>query len=519
MYNLSFYGSHNATIALEKDGTILEVIEIERLLNRKNQGIAQYMVAHSREELVNYIKDYLYTKYNIDVINTVIYQNTHTNHNDKLYCFHEYFPAHNYIEAKHHESHAAGSLYQSDHKKALIVSFDGGGNDGWFKIFLAEKGKELETLEIVDKNFGVCYSMFGMICPQIMDEFYGIQGNLTYPGKLMGLAGYGNIRQEWVEEFTNWYNLTAYNSTPKKFKSILDKLDIKLNGKNQVSESDGQDLAATNQFVFESVFMSIVKKYLDQYPNLPLHLTGGSALNVLLNTKLSQIREVFVSPNPSDCGLAVGMLLNNIKPDEPVDLTYSGIEVLDKLTLPSIIEDRQCIEYSHDKMVDFIKEGKIIGVIRGKSEHGPRALGNRSILCDPAIPDMKDILNNKVKHREFYRPFAPVVRLQDVNKYFEWDKESRWMSFCPKVREEFLDKLPSIVHIDKTARVQTVTEGQNKWLYDLLTSLHNKTGMGVLLNTSFNQQGKPLVSTYNQGLQVLDSSQMDLVLLENYFIW
>ena len=131
---------------------------------------------------------------------------------------------------------------------------------------------------------------------------------------------------------------------------------------------------------------------------------------------------------------------------------------------------------------------------------------------------MKDILNEKVKHREFYRPFAPVVRLEDVNKYFEWDKESRWMSFCPKVREEYKDKIPSVVHIDGTARVQTVTDQQNKWLYDLLTELDRETGLGILLNTSFNQQGRPLVSTYSQALQILDTTQMNKVVLEDYII-
>jgi len=518
MHNLSFYGSHNATIALEKDGKILEVIEVERLLNSKNQGIAQYYIVHHREEIVNEIKNILYSKYSINKVNTVFYQNTHTIHKDKLYNFHEYFPADNYIECQHHYSHAAGSLYQSKDNKALIVSFDGGGNDGFFNIFLGEKGKELELLQKVDRNFGVCYSMFGNYCPQILDEHYGIQGNLTYPGKLMGLAGFGKVRNEWVDEFTKWYNLTPYDVNTENFELILDKLNIKLNEVNNASETDAQDLAATNQFVFEKEFINNIQKHLDKYPDLPLHLAGGSALNVLLNTKLSKDRKVFVSPNPSDCGLAVGMLLSNIKPTEPIDITYSGIEVLDKLLLPSIIEDRRVINYTHKKMVKLIKEGKIIGVVRGRSEHGPRALGNRSILCNPTIPDMKDILNSKVKNREFYRPFAPVVRLEDVNKYFEWDKESRWMSFCPKVRDEYKDKIPSVVHIDGTARVQTVTKKQNKWLYDLLTQLDKETGIGILLNTSFNQQGKPLVSTYKQALQVLDNTQMDNVLFENYII-
>jgi carbamoyltransferase len=169
-------------------------------------------------------------------------------------------------------------------------------------------------------------------------------------------------------------------------------------------------------------------------------------------------------------------------------------------------------------LVDDLERGKIVGVVRGNSEHGPRALGNRSIICNPAISDMKDILNEKVKHREWYRPFAPVVRLEDVSEYFEWDRESRWMSFCPKVKEEWREKLPAITHIDNTARVQTVTREQNEWLYDLLTNFKEKTGIGVLLNTSFNVNGKPILSTYKDAFHIYDTTDIDGLIIEHLYI-
>jgi carbamoyltransferase len=169
-------------------------------------------------------------------------------------------------------------------------------------------------------------------------------------------------------------------------------------------------------------------------------------------------------------------------------------------------------------LVDDLERGKIVGVVRGNSEHGPRALGNRSIICNPAISDMKDILNEKVKHREWYRPFAPVVRLEDVSEYFEWDRESRWMSFCPKVKEEWREKLPAITHVDGTARVQTITREQNEWLYDLLTNFKEKTGIGVLLNTSFNVNGKPILSTYKDAFHIYDTTDIDGLILEHLYI-
>jgi predicted NodU family carbamoyl transferase len=211
------------------------------------------------------------------------------------------------------------------------------------------------------------------------------------------------------------------------------------------------------------------------------------------------------------------MILQHLKPSTPVDITYKGIDVLDKYNLMEFIEEHWSGPEGIDVVARDIYEGKIVGIVRDGAEHGPRALGNRSILCNPALPDMKDILNSKVKNREWYRPFAPVVRLEDVSTYFEFEGDSRWMSFCPKVKEEWREKLPSITHIDGTARVQTVTREQNPWLYDLITEFKAITGIGVLLNTSFNIAGKPIVSTYRDAIKLYNTSQMDRLLLQDYY--
>jgi carbamoyltransferase len=211
------------------------------------------------------------------------------------------------------------------------------------------------------------------------------------------------------------------------------------------------------------------------------------------------------------------MALKHTKPQHPVDITYKGIEVLDKYNLMEFVEEHWASIENIDVIVRDIYEGRIVGVVRDGSEHGPRALGNRSILCNPTISNMKDILNSKVKNREWYRPFAPVVRLEDVSKYFEFEGESRWMSFCPKVKEEWRLKLPSITHVDNTARVQTVTKDQNPWLYNLITEFEKLSGIGVLLNTSFNIAGRPIVSTYRDAIKLYNTSQMDRLLLQDYY--
>jgi carbamoyltransferase len=215
-------------------------------------------------------------------------------------------------------------------------------------------------------------------------------------------------------------------------------------------------------------------------------------------------------------------MLNYIKPKKQIDSTYLGLELLDIDTLITTVQNGNFNFTSKNlnlsELVDDIVDGKIVGCAVGRAEHGPRALGNRSIICNPTLPNMKQILNDKVKNREWYRPFAPVVRLEDVSRYFEWNKESRWMSFCPKVKEEWRDKLAAITHIDGTARVQTVTREQNPWLYELLTKFKEKTGIGVLLNTSFNVDGKPILSTIKDAFTILEKTQMDALVIEDFYI-
>jgi len=346
-------------------------------------------------------------------------------------------------------------------------------------------------------------------------------GNLVYPGKLMGLASYGKVIDDWLPFFIDFYKNNPDGVNYQEIIDILgEKINVKFDTENRLEKELAWNIAATNQKAFEECFLEVAKPYMDKYSELPLCITGGCGLNIILNTRLKEEfkREVFVSPNPNDCGIALGMILHNLRPKKPVDITYSGTTLLDLNNIGNYIQNQpfyfsSCM-LDKGEMVNDLIEGKIIGVARGRAEHGPRALGNRSIICDPTFEGMKDILNEKVKHREWYRPFAPVVRLEDVSKYFEWEGESRWMSFCPKVREEWKDILSAITHIDGTARVQTVTKEQNSWLYDLLTLFNEKRGIGVLLNTSFNVDGKPILSTIEDAFKIFRESQMDRLVIE-----
>lgn len=525
MANISFYGSHNSAIVVEEDGEIKCVVEVERFVGVKNCGYSQYLLAKSRHFLIKEILGWIKEQYGISEFDFCYYSNTDSIEGEFLvrYNFEKMIPAKKFVQVSHHLSHAAGSFYQTDYETALIVSFDGGGSDGFFNIYFAENRNSISEIGRLNVDLGFAYMSFGEFLSDIKKEHSLSIGNLVYSGKIMGLCSYGNVIQEWIEPIKEYYRQKPDGI---KYKGLLNELSKKINvlfdENERLSGQLSWDLAKTSQIVFEELFIELVSPYLTEYRNIPLILTGGCALNILLNTRLKETldREIFVPPNPNDCGIAVGQLLYHTKPKTSVDVTYSGIPVLDKQTLPSILENVDNFEEVNlHSLARYIGSGKIVGVVRGNSEHGSRALGNRSIICDPTKQNMKDILNQKVKHREWYRPFAPVVRLEDVSTYFEFFGESRWMSFCPKVKQEWKEVLQAITHVDGTARVQTVTRNQNKWLYDLLTVYKQTYGIGVLLNTSFNVDGKPILSTYKEALDVYNSTELDALVLQEYFIY
>ena len=522
MANISFYGSHNSSVVVESNGGILTVIEVERFLNVKNAGYGQYLTSGTRFFLINEILKYIKNEYGISEFETCYYSNTDTIEGPTKVHYEKMIPAKNYVNVLHHLSHAACAFYQSKYEEGLIISFDGGGSDGFFNVYHAKNRDEIELIDKFNIDLGFAYMSFGDYLNDIRQEPALNIGNLVYSGKIMGLCSYGTINEEWLPYFENYYRSKPDGlNYLDLLKQLGEETGLVFSRNDRLTGQTSWDVAKTSQIAFENVFMEIVKPFLERFPKLPLLLTGGCALNILLNTKLYHEldRDIFVPPNPNDCGIASGMILLHMKPKGVIDLTYSGIPILDKNTLMMISENQHnTTPIDTNTIVNDLVSGKIIGVVRGNSEHGPRALGNRSIICDPSHPDMKDILNAKVKNREWYRPFAPVCRLEDVSKYFNFSGESKWMSFCPEVKEEWREKLTSITHIDGTARVQTVTKEENEWLYNLITEFEKVSGIGVLLNTSFNINGKPILSTYKDALHVFKTTQMDKLILEDYYI-
>ena len=535
-YDISFYGSHNAAYAVSKNGKIIEVLEVERLVNEKNCGVAQYKTVKPIDILYlsKYFGQYIKNRYGVENFDRCYYQNTDVIIDEITYKLHEDIPALEYISCLHHEAHAAGSFYQSNFESALIFSFDGGGNDGFFNVYLGRRNLGVKLLSTIKNptsksphmflDLGFPYMLLGHFIKEINKEIDLAAGNLVYPGKLMGLAPYGKVQENWLSHFYDFYECINNGLTYQKvLKKLGSNIGLEFNEYKRFDQEIGRNLAATSQRAFEDIFLKHSKPFIDQYPDLPICIAGGCGLNITLNTRIVKElkKEVFVGPNPNDCGLAAGMLLKELKPEKPSILTYSGPYLKDKELLAEFIQycgSAIASKVNLEKVADNLIEGKILGLARGRSEHGPRALGNRSILCNPSIKDMKDILNAKVKNREPYRPFAPVVRLEDLSKFFEWKLPSEHMNFSPLVKKEWREKLASITHVDNTARVQTVTKDQNTFLYELLSLINEKNGVGVLLNTSFNVAGKPILNSIKDAFYIFENTEMDNLLIENTYL-
>jgi carbamoyltransferase len=509
-------------------GDEYEVIEVERFISKKNIGLVKYIFMKNRiYAILSSILQYIKTKYRVNEFdicfyNSTVYEAVYEGENEIDY--HKLFPAKKYVFFNHQESHAAGTFYQSPYKKATVFSMDGGGNDGICNVYSADRELGLELIGKEPSDFGYTYMLFGDYLSDIKKEKDIFIGNLVYAGKLMGLCSFGKVREDWYPHFKHYYE-TAPNIIAEiieeralkraEIEKLGRKIGVVFDVENRISGQVAYDIAATSQRAFEDSIIAIMKKY---YKGGPICFTGGCSLNIILNKRIKDeiTNDVFVAPNGNDCGLTLGSVLNFTKPKEPFVATYIGVPILDIHHFWKYFTDDMRIDISG--LAKVLAEGSIIGCVRGNSEHGPRALGNRSILCNPCIPEMKDILNAKVKNREWFRPFAPVVRLEDVNKYFEFDAESPYMSFQVRVRPEWQNKLQAITHVDGSARVQTVTREQNQWLYDLLTEVETLTGTGVLLNTSFNVDGKPITTRISEVMEVYEKTKIDGVYVEGFLL-
>ena len=518
---ISFYFSHDASVAISPYDGVYRVYEMERLTGKRYYSLtADPLMDEILKNLKNIIlKDYPKIKFK----DARIVKSSPWGHLVERNSISRIFGVKetSIYEVGHHLAHAAGAVHCSPFKESLIISYDGGGFDedntcSTFNIFhYKSEGNEYKRILSKPIDLGNAYACIATSIKEIKKGNY-----LSYSGKLMGLCAYGKVVPNWVPHFIKYYNDMFFQDEllPKLLQNLGDNIGVEdLHKPDSIHGNTSYDIAATSQHAFEEIVMSIVLPYIKSY-DLPVCITGGCALNVLFNESLRKTikQEVFVPPNPSDCGLSFGGLVYECPPKERINITYSGFNILDLDILPHYVNKYGASKIGTKGIAKLVSSGKIIGIARGLSECGPRALGNRSIICDPSIADMKDTLNRRVKFREWFRPFAPIVRESDVNQYFETEKSSEFMSFAPQVRKDWALKVPSVTHEDGTSRVQTVSREQNSYIYDILDELEKLYKIPMILNTSFNILGKPILTTVKESIEILETTEIDFIIIEDY---
>lgn len=364
----------------------------------------------------------------------------------------------------HHHSHAAAGYYTSNFVDAVIVVLDAIGEYETSTIWVGE-GEKLKKVwkQEYPASFGLFYSAF--------TKLIGLKPN-EEEYIMMGMAAYGDDRRyyEKVREYFPVFSHQKYN-----FHIGISDWDEEISGQARF------DIAAAAQRVFEERLIEFMGMARSITGKNNLVFMGGCALNSKANTLLWEMfKDVWIMPNPGDAGSALGAAAAMYGKH----LNWKG---------PYLGHDLGG-EYPVDKILDALIVDKIAPVASGRAEYGPRALGNRSILADPRDPDIKDKVNT-IKKRELFRPFAPVVLAENAHEWFDMSYMSPYMQYTPKALKP--EMMPSVVHADGTARVQTVTKEDHPGLYEVLQKWKTITGVPVLLNTSLNIKGQPVLNDIN----------------------
>lgn len=362
---------------------------------------------------------------------------------------------------KHHYSHAAAGYYTSAFNDACIVVLDAIGEYNTSTIWVGEGEKiRLKYKQNYPVSFGLFYSAFTQLIGLMPNQEEYI---------MMGMAAYGDWKRYYkeVDEYFPSYSKQKYNF----HKGITD-------WGMQITEQDRFDIAAAVQMVYQQRLNDFMHMAYSITGKKNLVFMGGCALNSSANTLLWNIFDmIWIMPNPGDAGSSLGAAAALYGKHLNWKSPYLGYDLGGT--------------YPVDKIIEGLKKDKIVAVATGRAEYGPRALGNRSILADPRDPDIKDKVN-LIKQRELFRPFAPIVLEDHAHKWFDMDFASPYMQYTVKCLQP--EKIPSVVHADGTSRVQTVNRDQHPGLYRVLNKFYLQTGVPVLLNTSLNIKGQPLLN-------------------------
>lgn len=428
------------------------------------------------------------------------------------------------VDFNHHLCHAAMACYSSPFDNAGCVIIDSFGDHGSSAFYNYRNGRIERISEISGiESLGFYYMRLTELC-----GFSWLNGE---EWKVMGLAAYGQRQEQVVDVLKPMLSVNGLALQQNKTAIIqgFERLQQLLDGE-QVSKAD---MAHSGQLFFETVMLTLLRNFSKQIDSCNLVLGGGCLLNSSLNGKIignTPYSHVHIPSAPGDDGTALGAAWVAYHNDHSFQVKklqtsspYLGSRVKRK-TLDNLLQfgDRSIIHHYPDTIAEqtakLLATGALVGWVQNRAEFGPRALGNRSILADPRDPGMRDKINSRVKFREEFRPFAPSILHDYGTDYFEGYQESPYMERTLRFKQEVQTKVPAVVHVDGTGRLQTVKQEWNPQFYALIEAFRQISGVPIVLNTSFNVMGKPIVHSIEDAVSVFYTSGLDVLVIGDYLL-
>ncbi len=433
---------------------------------------------------------------------------------------------------RHHLCHAAGTFFRSNFERAAILTVDGYGERASTHIARGD-GRDIETLLEIEfpHSVGSFYAA--------LTQFLGFKAN-SGEGKVMGLASYGEpIYADALRRLVHLHDdgfeldLSYFSYFLPRRRRYTDKL-VALLGPERAPESAiekrHEDIAASLQLVAEELLLHLARLAQRLSGESRLAMAGGVTLNCVANGRIRRevgFEDCYFMPAASDAGTALGAALyvSHCLGDVP-RVTHPHTDALgphdDDAAIERVLQVSGCVyrrsaDIAEDA-ADLLAQGHIVGWYQGRAEYGPRALGNRSILADARPAAMKDTLNARVKFREYFRPFAPVVPEAEAARWFGVEHPTPYMLEAHPVPTATAPSLGAVTHVDGTARVQTIRRDQNERYHDVVAAFGRRTGVPVLVNTSFNIRGEPVVNTVAEALRCYFTTDMDALAIGSFLL-
>jgi carbamoyltransferase len=419
------------------------------------------------------------------------------------------------VYVQHHRSHASYALHTSPFEHSIILSYDGGGQEGAFVIFSARRSTG-ELLFInedgtqFELDLGATFMNLASMIPALANS---TTSGLSLPGKMMAYAAYGEVVPAIYELIYTAFTSCSYYCRDAQ-ENEWHRLLLAYLRSNGDFEQHWRDFAHTVQQVFEDVVINYLRTYASNMDDVEgLIMTGGCALNVRVNSRIQRelYRRVFVPSSPEDSSLSIGASWQlQPPPERPLFLEYGGLLPFDAGDFHSLVADWDAQLVTISAIAEELAQGHVLALIIGRQEVGPRALGHRSLLGYPRKPGLRSTLN-AIKQREWFRPIAPAIPVDSLSLFFEdaHTIDSPFMSFAPTLRSARPDAAQifgAIGHVDGTARVQTVSAESESFFFALLHAVGQLTSWPVLANTSLNVRGRPIVNSFKAAIEIVMST-------------